>query len=233
MNYLAHFAFNHDICQLEPEPYFVMGVALPDLWPRLSRRRRIRWKCVRAASSSDPRACRLRDGLLNHARTDRRFHALPAFVGWQRDLKTRVATDAVRRALLDFLVHVVLELAMDQHLLRRSPQLADRFYDCLQQCDYPTVEANMAQVAGVNARGLANLLRTFIGRRFMRRYTEPEALFGVVQHVLSLTAVRERPTDGLLREMLQSAAQLVDAATIWNGLAGGLTVGDSARKLPT
>ena len=56
MNYLGGYVFNHGVCQVVPEPHFEMGVALPDLWPRFSRGRRIRWECVRQGCRCDPSA---------------------------------------------------------------------------------------------------------------------------------------------------------------------------------
>ncbi|GAF97361.1 unnamed protein product, partial [marine sediment metagenome] len=76
MNYLGHYVYNHAICGLDRQPDFVLGVALPDLWPRFSRKRRIRWQAVHAANVRDPQARQLRAGLLNHVAVDRRFHAL-------------------------------------------------------------------------------------------------------------------------------------------------------------
>ena len=53
MNYLSHYVYNHEICGLPCEPYFVMGVALPDLWLRYSRSRRIRWRALESAVVTD------------------------------------------------------------------------------------------------------------------------------------------------------------------------------------
>jgi hypothetical protein len=193
-------------------------VALPDLWPRFSRERRIRWKCVREATDSGPRAARLRDGLLNHAVVDQRFHALPSFVSWQRELKARVAGDGIHPTLVDFLAHIALELTIDQRLLEENRRLADRFFDSLEACDYAAVESHVGQLAGVNARGLEDLLGSFVGRRFLRHYTRREALVGVMRHTLGLTSVRHLPGDHLLWELLEQATQLVHPPTVWRGL---------------
>lgn len=221
MNYLGHYVFNHDVCRLQPEPYFVMGVALPDLWPRFSRTRRIRWKCVRAAAPSDPQATRLRAGLLNHTDVDQRFHALPSFLGWQRELKACVPSDGMHPTLVDFLTHIALELTIDQVLLRENPQLADHFFDLLEVCDYAAVESHVGPLAGVSARGLKDLLGSFVGRRFLRHYTRREALIGVMRHTLGLTSIRQLPGDHLLCELLEHATELIDPPTVWGGLMKG------------
>jgi hypothetical protein len=218
MNYLGHYVFNHEVCGLEPAPHFVMGVALPDLWPRFSRRRRIQWRCVREAALPGPHARQLRNGLLNHVAVDRRFHVLPRFVGWQRELKARVATDGMHPALLDFITHIALELTLDQHLLHQNPELADRFYDSLAACDPTAVEVSIGRLAGVNTSGLRDLLQTFVARRFLRKYKRPEALFAAMRHVLSLTSARRLPGDELLYEVLAQAAELVDPRAVWDEL---------------
>lgn len=218
MNYLGHYAFNHEISGIEPQPYFVMGVALPDLWARLSRRRRIRWKAVRAAEPADSRSAYLRAGMLNHVAIDRRFHALPAFLEWQRELRNRAPGDGTHPALLDFLAHIAVELTIDRALVREAPQLADRFFDALEQCDYAGVEERIGRLAAVDASGLQDLLRTFVGRRFLRNYGCRDALLGVMRHILSLTSVRQAPPDRLLLGLLDAARERVDPAAIWKGL---------------
>jgi len=232
MNYLGHYVFNHDVCRLAAAPYFAMGVALPDLWPRLSRRRRIRWRCVRQAAPLDARGRQLRSGLLNHAAVDRRFHASAAFAAWQRVLKTRVSADGTHPALLDFLGHIALELVLDQHLLRRNPDLADRFYDSLQACDYAAVTAGVEPLAGVSAHGLERLLESFIARRFLRQYTQREALVAVMHHIFNLTRIPDPPGDALLGALLREAERLVDPAIIWAELArDGPLAGRSSSRM--
>jgi hypothetical protein len=228
MNYLGHYAFNHEVSGLDPQPYFVMGVALPDLWSRLSRRRRIRWNAVRAAEPADSRSAGLRAGMLNHVAIDRRFHTLPVFIDWQRELHQRVSGDGTHPALLDFLVHIAVELTIDRVLVRETPQLADRFFDTLQQCDYGGVEERIGRIAAVNPRGLRELLRVFVGRRFLRNYARRDALLGVMRHILGLTSVRHTPPDRLLLDLLDAAHEQVDPRWIWEELSDDRRAGSPA-----
>ena len=135
MNYLSHFVFNHEVRDLPCESYFALGVVLPDLWMRFSRKRRIRWKAVRAAEPTNAVGRNLRAGLLNHIEADRLFHTAPVFLRWQRELKERVGADDIHPALVDFLAHAMLELALDHHLLHEDESLLPRFFDVLAGCD--------------------------------------------------------------------------------------------------
>jgi len=231
MNYLAHFVLNHDIWRLPVEPYFVTGVALPDLWLRFSRRHRIRWKSVRAAAPTDCAGRQLRAGLLNHADVDRHFHALPAFCLWQQELRRRVDGNGTHPALLDFLAHVAVELALDHHVLRGEPHLPDRFYDVVAAAPPEQVAQRLSSLTGVAADGLTEVLRGFVRRRFLRRYASTAGLANVLRIVLQLAEMPAAP-DALLHRLTSEAVELVRPTEVWVGLpppsvgtSGPLTAG--------
>jgi hypothetical protein len=221
MNYLGHYVYNHIVCRIEPQPYFTLGVVLPDLWPRFSRRRRIRWKAVRGAAVSDPRARQLRAGLLNHVAVDQRFHALPSFLRWQRTLKRRVAGSPPRPALIDFLAHLVLELTLDHRLACAEPRAATDLYDSIGSCRLDFVERQVGQLGDVDARGLGRAIREFIRRRFLPRFARRDTLPRVVDFVLSLTPVAAAPPRATIRALLELSARLVDPETVWAEMRSG------------
>ena len=219
MNYLSHYVYNHDICGQPQRPVFALGVALPDLWPRFSRRRRLRWRAVRAAVTADGDAAELRAGLLNHVAVDQRFHGLASFLTWQRALKATPGAGDVHSMTLDFMTHVALELALDQRLLRAEPALADRFYDTLAGADPLRVVADVSRVGDVDACGLEDTISLFVARRFLRRYATDEGLahaFGLALSVIPATAL---PAEGLAREILRRAATLADPDVIWREMS--------------
>lgn len=215
MNYLAHYVFNHEIRRLSAEPYFVLGVALPDFWPHFSRSRRIRWRPVRAARPANPVDAQLRAGLLNHAEVDRHFHALPSFLEWQRRLKTGWEDGDGHPLVRDFLAHLAVELALDRNLLRADPRRADRFYAHLARCDLGLVEQRVAALGRVNTHGLEAVLRGFLARRFLHRYRSGPGLVLVVQRVLEIAAVRQPPPARTIDALIARATEIVQPAQIW------------------
>lgn len=215
MNYLGHYVYNHAICRLDRQPDFVLGVALPDLWPRFSRKRRIRWQAVREANVCDPQARQLREGLLNHVAVDRRFHALPSFVRWQRELKERVADRMPHSVLLHFVAHLALELELDHRVICADPQVGEDIYESIALCDLHAVERKVGELGGVDARGLAQEIREFISRRFLPRFVRRGTLVRVVDFVLSLTNRRAMPSKNVIGELLEAVQGMVDPEIIW------------------
>lgn len=214
MNYLSHFVYNHDVCGLAVEPYFAVGVVLPDLWLRFSRRKRIRWRAVRAAAPRDDTAAQLRAGLLNHVAVDRRFHVAPSFLRWQRELKSAADAPDVHPALIDFVGHMGIELALDQRLLHERPELVERFYGVVSQCDPSVVAARVGELGDVDTRGLDRILAQFFANRFLQRYTELAGLVEVVQIVLGLAEIMP-PREAFLARHLSRAVTLVEPAAVW------------------
>lgn len=217
MNYLSHFVFNHRVCGLPVEPYFVTGVALPDLWLRFSRQRRIRWRVVHQAEPASEPAERLRAGLLNHVDADQSFHVLPAFINWQRDVQDAVDAGGTHPAMVDFLAHVAVELALDHHLLLREPGLADDFYDLIAAADADRVEREMAALAGVDTRGLAAVLRGFVQRRFIRQYRTHRGLCDVV-HIILMLAAFPPPPARIIQRLIAEAISRTEPLRVWESL---------------
>ena len=232
MNYLGHFVYNHSICRLEPRPYFVLGVVLPDLWPRFSRRRRIHWKTVRESIVTDPITRELREGLLNHVDVDRRFHHLPSFIRWQRELKQRVRCKEIHSALLDFLAHLTLELVLDHYLVSACPHIAEELYNRLASCDPAHAEELVGIVGKVDSRGLGAEIQGFINRRYLPRFATRETLSEVIAYVLTLMNIRQRPSRELIQNLLDLSLDMADPETVWTELSlSGQPTDKSARTL--
>jgi hypothetical protein len=223
MNYLSHFVYNHEVCGLSVDPHFALGVALPDLWLRFSRKRRIRWKALRAATPGDTTDANLRAGLLNHVEIDRRFHMLPEFLRWQRDLKDAVDVDGVHPALVDFVTHAAIELTMDHHLICDRPELLDTFYGALVECDVADAAARVGRLGAVDTDGLAEVIERFVTRRFLQHYRHAAGLADVVRIVCSLAQI-VAPPDRLLHDVFAEAIRRVEPAVVWDALGADVPV---------
>lgn len=217
MNYISHFVFNHDVSGIPIEPHFVTGVALPDLWLRFSRRRRIRWRAVREARPKGPLETSLHAGLTNHAEMDQRFHALPVFNRWIGEVQRHVDRDGVHSAMLEFLAHVAIELALDHHLVRRDAALVDRFYGQIGLANHAAIERAMLTLAGVDATGLAELLRGFVQRRFIRSYFTHQGLVEVIYIILTLAAF-PMPAVRTVQRLIGNAIEITAPEVVWSAL---------------
>ncbi len=218
MNYLSHFVFNHEVCGHPVVPHFVLGVAIPDLWPRVSRRRRIHWPSVRASSPTHASGQALRAGLLNHVAADAAFHQSGSFLDWQAELAA-AQPRARHHAVRDFLAHVTLELALDHHLVHADPGLADRFYGVLAEADPSAAERHLADVGRVDARGLATHVGLFQERGFLRAYGERLALRAAMRFVLGMVRVELEPLpDDALDRVVDGAIALARPDAVWSDL---------------
>jgi hypothetical protein len=224
MNYLSHFVFNHDIRGLPVDADFALGVALPDIWPRFSRTRRLKWKAVRAAAPPSHPSQQLRAGLLNHADADRRFHVARAFLTWQRELKAdarqaQPSTVAdLHPMVLDFLTHVTVEITLDHVLLRRDPHLAERYYAALDPADPPAIAGRAAHIGQVDTRPLDATINEFLQRRFLEKYVDAGGLHSAVNGVLRLTTLKLEPPVALIDRLIAHACDRVDPDTVWREL---------------
>lgn len=222
MNYLSHYIYNHEICGIPARPWFVLGVALPDLWPRFSRRRRIRWPVLRAYQPEHLQERELRAGLLNHIFADRHFHVLPCFVKWQAELKSAFAGRPLAAEtsplVLDFLIHVSIELALDHHLVRADPELPGSFYAALGQCEGAQLESRISTMGAVDATGLAAVRDLFIRRGFLNHYDRIGALTAVLRRVLEMTTVRETPPPAVFEQIIEAAVAVAAPAQVWREL---------------
>ena len=222
MNFLSHYHYNHAVLGLPETPYFTLGVALPDLWPRFSRERRIKWGSVREFVGGEPVAQQLRDGLLNHAEMDRRFHVLTCFLSWQRELKGLASAGDFNPWLVDFLAHLIIEIMLDRALMDRDATLVERFYDRLADADPLLAARHIGRIGKVDAAGLDETIRLFVARRFLRHYATEEGLRRSVRLTLGLVRFEVPAVLATIGDtMLARAAQICAPAVVWDEL--GLT----------
>ncbi len=142
------------------------------------------------------------------------------FLHWQRELKGATNGDGVQPALLDFLAHVAVELAMDHRLLRDDPTLVDEFYGVVSDCDARVVAERVGEIGAVDTGGLDEVIRGFIERRFLRHYRTQAGLADAVRVVLSLADIPALP-DGVLAELFVGAVELVEPGRVWEALTPG------------
>ena len=173
MNYFAHARAALD------RPWRLAGCCLPD-WlaacggPRIRRRTRI--EVDRAHDATDTEIAR---GIAEHLDDDAVFHASDAFRGAcatiARDLRGARTPDPRYRA--SFAAHVLVELLLDDTLIRATPGALDRFYTASRSLDSDELATRAARIVpGVPEAALAKLHRRFNKLEFLRDYTDDRTL---------------------------------------------------------
>jgi hypothetical protein len=181
MNYFAHGRAFID------EPYFLAGTAVPDWLSAFDRRVRARSaKALPLADDPDPRVAALARGIVRHHADDARFHGTRAFAELSLQL-----TVAVREAVgpddsfrPSFLGHILVELLLDDVLIRQDPRRLERYYVALAEVDPQLVEAVVNRISVQPTRRLAEVLPLFCRERFLWDYAEDGKLMVRLNQVL-------------------------------------------------
>ncbi len=181
MNYFAHGR------ELVDEPYVLAGAAVPDWLSVVDRKVRARSKSASLhVDDPDTRLAGLARGVVRHHRDDAWFHQTQAF----GELNLRL-TALVRDALApddsfrpSFLGHVLVELLLDDTLIRRDPARLDRYYAAIGSIDRAAVQLAVERIAGRPAPNLATFIALFCRERFLWDYAEDGKLLFRLNQVM-------------------------------------------------
>ena len=93
--------------------------------------------------------------------------------------------------------------------------MGEEIYDRIALCDYEVVEREISPIGDVDASGLADEVRLFVGRRFLPRFIDVETISPVVEYVLGLASVREKPSFDVIRAVVGDAVRIIEPARVW------------------
>ncbi len=181
MNYFAHaFRFLDD-------PYLAAGTGVPDWLAVVDRHVRIRIKHAEPmATESHSPAASVAQGIVQHIRDDRRFHATRAFAEISLELTTKV-----RQALggesgfrPNFLGHLLVEVLLDAALVADNPSRLEAYYRTLDAVDGDLVETAVNRMAPRPTGRLARMISRFRRERILWDYLEDAKLFGRLNQVM-------------------------------------------------
>jgi len=206
MNYFAHGR------PFVADPYFLAGTAVPDWLGVVARKVRVRRpQAERVAGASDPRVAAVARGIVQHHADDAWFHQTTAFA----ELSSRFCLQ-IRDAVADdaslgphFLGHILVELLLDAVLVAEEPARLDAYYLSLAAVDSAVIEAAVAEIAGVPAAGLGELIGRFCSERFLSDYQDDAKLMFRVGQVLRRVGLP--PIAAALAGLLPDARRMVAA----------------------
>ena len=168
MNYLSHHALARRIRPGGDGDFFA-GNLLPDLLSASGDGR------IRTAGDH---AGAVADGVRLHIATDKIFHGATAFHAAQSeaDALIRAAPWETSPRRRFFVAHVLVELALDAHLLGESPELPDDLYRVLAASLRGDLIARAETLAGQPVPNLRGSIERFLAAGFLRDYATPAGL---------------------------------------------------------
>jgi hypothetical protein len=127
MHYLAHYTIDHE----QADPYFALGLILPDIYRGFSRIYNLH---LRHALPKDAIGLALQKGILRHYQGDGAFHNGLSFHSACEMVEAESkAIQGFSLPRLFFLSHILVELLFDKMIITYQPEMVDGLYDKLQQ----------------------------------------------------------------------------------------------------
>ncbi len=133
MNYLSHYFFDQE----NEDPYYILGIALPDLVKSHNRRWNLHpHKHQETLLLNEAHASMLK-GWNRHMQVDHYFHESRFFIDTSHGITLKMREIPFENTLVKpFMIgHVGLELILDTLLLMNKKVDGNRFYEKLEQCD--------------------------------------------------------------------------------------------------
>lgn len=207
MNFFGHYYVDHK----RDDPYFVLGIILPDVYRGFSKIFNLHLRQVEGRSAEE---IQLIKGFHRHYEVDGIFHYTDAFEQASEAIEAICAGyPQFELPRLFFFSHIMLELLLDRKILQHRPDLAIRFYDQLSSIDIQLVDSyfNNTGFNTDNSQFLLNF-QNFVSNRYLYRLLNNENLFAALQR-LYFTRVKYAPSkeqEPLFLELLSKCSEEMD-----------------------
>jgi hypothetical protein len=174
MNYLSHYYFD----QLNPDPYKVLGVALPDLVKNHNRRWNIRPEKYAHRWESNEKLRGIYEGWARHMQVDQLFHDSDFF-----KRESGIITSHIRSLPLEtkgikpFMVgHIGLELMLDTLLIQSERIKPIDFYKTLNACELPHIEGFLVGNEIEEAQSFFGFYERFCSVQYLLNYENQDSI---------------------------------------------------------
>jgi hypothetical protein len=204
MNYFAHG------CEFVDDPYFLAGTAVPDWLSVVDRKVRARRQhAAEFCDDQDPRAAAVARGIVQHHADDARFHETRAFgeLSWRFTAAVRDALAPDDSLRPSFLGHILVELLLDDVLIRRAPNRLERYYLAMDSVDPRIVEQVVNRIAARPTDRLARFIDLFCREQFLWDYADDGKLMVRLNQVMRRVGLP--PLPAAFRQVLPDAREQI------------------------
>ena len=192
MNYLAHYYFD----QQSTDPYYILGIALPDLVKNHNRRWNVHPFKHESAYSTDSRLQSIYKGWERHLAVDHYFHENNYFIENSRFISKRMRLIPFENnKVKPFMIgHVGLELILDTLLIKNNSIDANSFYKQLAACD-PEIIIEFLKINEIeDAEAFTTFYERFCSIQYLLSYKSNESI------VYALNRIQYRLTQQFFTE---------------------------------
>ena len=174
--------FTHALPHLD-DPYYAVGVCLPDWLSACDRKCRAREKnALMFADDKDPIVAKTAKGVVQHHQDDDWFHKTPAFnelmLNFGMELKEVFGKERTMRPA--FIGHVLVELFLDAYLHAQNPGKLDYFYDQVKTVDRESIQQALNRFATRPTEKLAAEIERFARVKYLYDYeTDKGTIFRI------------------------------------------------------
>ena len=200
MNYFTHGR------EFVEDPYFLAGTAVPDWLSVVDRKVRARGhRAAALCDDADRRVAAVARGIVQHHTDDAWFHETRAFgeLSWRFTAAVRDALAPDDSLRPSFLGHILVELLLDDLLIRRDPDRLKQYYAAMESVDSAIVEQVVNRIAERTADQLAKFIAHFCRERFLWDYADDAKLMMRLNQVMSRVGLPPLPSE--FRQVLPDA----------------------------
>ena len=183
MNFIAHYFLDHT----NPESYFALGAATPDLLSIYNPALRIKHHHLKSQSLFfKPEHGIFYSGLKRHFLADALFHSSEFFSAEMKrisiELSEELPDEAIPRKF--FLAHILVELILDRVIMRDHPNIIMDYYHHFDTTPMRQVKETTEFVAGHTLPNYEHFLNKFKENRYLLHYLEWDHIIFVVKLIL-------------------------------------------------
>jgi hypothetical protein len=207
MNYLSHYYFD----QQNTDPYYILGIALPDLVKNSNRRWNVHPHKHEAKFEENPIFSSIYAGWKRHVTVDHYFHEAAYFLEKSHMITERMRTIPFENnKVKPFMIgHVGLEIMLDTLLLINHKINGISFYESLDKCDINQIIKFLELNEIENAADFEKFYARFCESRYLLSYQSNESIVYALNRI-QYRLTRQFFTETDVRLMHINIAELMD-----------------------
>lgn len=207
MNYLSHYYFD----QKSTDPYYILGIALPDLVKNHQRRWNIHPHKNEHQYQDNPQLKSIYNGWKRHLEVDHFFHEADYFIHKSGLITERMRTISFENnKVKPFMIgHIGLELMLDTLLIKNKKIEALNFYKMMKKCNLSHIYKFLSINGIEDEESFGEFYERFCEVQYLLSYQSNESIVYALNRI-QYRLNKQYFTENDVRTMRHHIAELMD-----------------------